>query len=819
MRSVRQFPPWLLGSRLDPPAVASVTIERPRLLGETVSRARRTIVVAPPGFGKTDLLVGEFRRSGDGEARAAWFAADPLDDPGTILAYIAAALGIDPEPLLAMADHYPARALQGLLATIDTRRTPHSLILDDVDRWTPDVREVVLIPLFRLAPENLAILCSLRSTDEQLAAHTDLSLGPTDLQFDLDDVKRLCGRSISMRRARSLLRQSQGWPKLVGVLTEQYRRSITPAMADTVIGEFAHKHLAPLLAPEDRMLLAKLGALREFDASLARRLGSGPSFERLMDLKLIAAVPARDGLALAVNPLLTRLAPDLTADEIMVVRKTAFFNLFEREKFVAAMRLAVEIDDDACITAIIDACDPMEMFLGRGIAPLERITELIPEEVLERDSRLACGCVISLLKNGRIREASVLVEKMAETMPALEITEAAEENAHFFVARALLNIHQGRMLSPDELRLMSGLAERWAERRPEARSWIAAVKTHAAQIAGRIAEARAAALEGIRHCSDFDGRYATFYHHFDLAVIEAIAGRRSLARETFARIMRDYRDVMAADMRLRVILDAFLIELDHEEHPRNFDAMGRLRTICRELPFLEGWPDVFAAAFRTYAEKLVLAGDADGAIALLDAGRGYAEREGIAPLVFILDHQRAIVHMITGDSRAARSAVASYASLDDASILHRSWREVEICLEARAMLDRVMPDRRLPLLLAAAMSHAVFHDLGRCKQRYAALAAPANHGLRAEMAAAICREDPGPADISGHLLTQRGREVMTALATGMTDKEIGLLLGISPHGVRYHLKRVYAQMNVETRAEACRKLNLLSPTNQRSPPY
>lgn len=818
MEIVRQTPPWLIRDRLRPPAGGAVSIERPRLVA-VMSRGapHRTIVVAPPGFGKTDLLAERYRSGEDRDSGVAWLAADPIDDPSTIIAYLAAGLEIDPDPLLDLAERATGRALQGLLAAIAARGRQSCLILDDVDLWSDEVRRAVLLPLFRLAPRDLSIICSLRFADEELGMHADLVMEPADLRFDLDEVKRLCGRSISVRRARTLLRQSQGWPKLVGVLTEQYRRTITPAMADAVVGEFSRKRLAPLLAPDDLDLLAQLAALREFDLPLARCFGSKASLARLTELTLFAPTQTREGLGLAVNPLLMCLAPDIAPGDAVAARRTAFSDLFERAEYVAAMRFAVEIGDDACIARIIDARDPLEIFLGRGIAQLEKITGLIPLDVVERDTRIACACVISLLKNGKIRQASTLVEKVAERIASSEGFVTAEENAHFFVAKTLLAIHQGKALSSRDIALMASLAERWAERLPEARSWIAAVKTQAAQTMGRIAEARAAALEGIGSCGGFDGRYAIFYHYCDLGVVEAVAGRRSLARETFARIARDYRDVIHADIRLRVILDAFLIELDHEDDPRNFEAMGRLRTICRELPFLEGWPDLFAAAFRTFSEKLVLAGDLRGAVALLDAGLVYARREGVDPLVFILDHQRAIIHMMTGDPATAGEAVAAYRALDDSDILNRSWREVEVCLEARALLDRAVPDRGLPLLLAAGMSHAVFNELGRCKARYAALADPANRGLRAEMAAAMSAAGGERGAAANHLLTPRAREVLAALARGMTDKEIGLELGLSPHGVRYHLKRAYAQINVGSRGEACEKLTQASLVS--TPPY
>ena len=79
-------------------------------------------------------------------------------------------------------------------------------------------------------------------------------------------------------------------------------------------------------------------------------------------------------------------------------------------------------------------------------------------------------------------------------------------------------------------------------------------------------------------------------------------------------------------------------------------------------------------------------------------------------------------------------------------------------------------------------------------------------GFRSALASAMDLNDGKRRliQVANPFLTPRALEVMKALRGGMSDKEIALLLGISPHGVRYHLKRVYAQMKVQTRDEACR---------------
>jgi DNA-binding CsgD family transcriptional regulator len=51
-------------------------------------------------------------------------------------------------------------------------------------------------------------------------------------------------------------------------------------------------------------------------------------------------------------------------------------------------------------------------------------------------------------------------------------------------------------------------------------------------------------------------------------------------------------------------------------------------------------------------------------------------------------------------------------------------------------------------------------------------------------------------------LTEREREVLQWLAGGKTDRDIALILGISPRTVHKHLQRIYEKLGVETRTAA-----------------
>ena len=52
------------------------------------------------------------------------------------------------------------------------------------------------------------------------------------------------------------------------------------------------------------------------------------------------------------------------------------------------------------------------------------------------------------------------------------------------------------------------------------------------------------------------------------------------------------------------------------------------------------------------------------------------------------------------------------------------------------------------------------------------------------------------------ILTAREHDVAAELAQGRSNKEIARALAMSEHTVKFHLKAIFAKLNVESRAEA-----------------
>ena len=58
------------------------------------------------------------------------------------------------------------------------------------------------------------------------------------------------------------------------------------------------------------------------------------------------------------------------------------------------------------------------------------------------------------------------------------------------------------------------------------------------------------------------------------------------------------------------------------------------------------------------------------------------------------------------------------------------------------------------------------------------------------------------------MLSERQREVLLQLP-GHRDKEIAAALGLTEHGVRHHLRKLFAKLGVASRDEAVRRARKL----------
>lgn len=310
-------------------------------------------------------------------------------------------------------------------------------------------------------------------------------------------------------------------------------------------------------------------------------------------------------------------------------------------------------------------------------------------------------------------------------------------------------------------------------------------------------------------------------------------------------------DVLAAELALECNDVAGI-----EESARGFAA--RLRGTA-------AWFDIHAAAFSVAAEINFVRHGADATLAFLDESRTQAEAIGLPSVTRLLSILRATVLIFNRENdRAANAWDAAGLPVETQDVLdlnRQSWREMEAIAVARIRLAtargawdsareladglcRVAEERGLvrTLLRGLALAMVVEHrsrardaaearlvrylritrdvDYVRPLFRDRAISAAvlrrvlethADPEISASAAAMALRLSGMTSSVPPALsspvtptLTTRERAVLEGAARGDRDKEIALALGLSSHGVRYHLTRAYRKLDAPNRVTAVR---------------
>ena len=625
-----------------PPRLPRSALEREWLVRvwAQVSDRAAIAVIAPPGFGKTTLLMQWRRLWREQGALVAWLSVDEEDDPTRFVMAllhavrrVASSATVDTlAKQFAAQPHQEMEALTVLLAEIAELGTETFLVLDNAEKL-PDstVRESLAYLLYN-APANLHVVIGSRVPLTQLpweaATKGDFAvLGAEDLRFrpaeSVEILEQRFNGRLSLDDCMRLHEATEGWPiglQLAAATIEgQIDTSAAIASLSARRGGIERYFVESLFLrlPEPLAdFLTRIAILDHLNAELCAAVTgcsmAGPYLERLTQETPIMMVGEQDWIRLhplARDFLLGRFER-LPLAERTELHKRAFQWFAERDRFHEAASHALAAGDAALAQAF--AVRSLWTLGTRGmIAEAWDWIDRIQPDLLSKDTelRLIAAWIIALSeRHAEALETAQSVLDDPTTTPEIKVIA--------------LRVAAGATVSADHLGLMPDLISRWTDlpARGDEPIYDAAYRNTQAFMAlhrGSTDEARRLAAQAVAHGKTGTLRLVSAYATAVVAVSHLWDGNAYLAEATVRPVLaqaeqEDGRRGMIPSL-FAPVLAAALLERDQPEAARTLLA-NRLDVIERT-----GAPDTILLAYRTLAYVALNHGDERNAVNVLES--------------------------------------------------------------------------------------------------------------------------------------------------------------------------------------------------------
>ena len=759
------------------------------------------------------------------------------------------------------------RRTKYLSAAIGAAGRPCLLVLDDAEKIVHSEAVQSINFLLQHAPPNLCIALGLRENPGLDIAGTVLAgngvyLTVDQLRFGKPDIGRFFGGTLSRRELNELEERSEGWP----VVLRAYRNmkldkgSRRRAMQDLAHGtgmaaEWLSERLLQRLAPEDRRLLLDVALFEYIKPELANEmLGIGnvrARMERLVVLDGLLRVDDAGGLRL--HPMLREYCAALYQRESpqrfarmhgRIARAEA-----QQGHVVQALRHAKEAGDNTLLGELVEQAGGARIWARLGAKGIAAVESFLNAEVIEAFPRAGLVRVVLLGQTSRVAEGLALYGRLAAATKGFTKDRPGGND---------------RALREDDLLIqaaMSGFSCRPLDA-PEVQAMLASSeRTAANEDTDPIVKGALNLLLGIvdQMRGAFDGAWRRGGRSVDSfeqagAVYGCMFTRLHLGSVAFAQGRLDEALDCYASARPTTVAEVMATEVRHERSVYGPQyASPDLLTIANL-----GWFDVYAAAYSLTAEQAFETNGPRAALLAVEDAKVRSRAKGLLGVERYLDALQVYWLLRDGRIGAAEQAWRDFELPTDSETLLdlelAGWRRVEVSACARIHLQLAREEFDAAAALAQSLcAVAEEHGLRRMLMNGVALAmaAAALAGRGDEAASQMARflDLADEVDIVRPLTqvreqalavlaqlvdktagarrttvvqllaklgieeeaepppyTQRELEVVLGVEQGLRNKEIADRLGITEHGVRYHLKNLYSKTNAKGRSDVVRRV-------------
>lgn len=535
-----------------------------------------------------------------------------------------------------------------------------------------------------------------------------------------------------------------------------------------------------------------------------------------------------------------------------------------RGHLLRAVGHCVEGNDQVRAATFIEESGGLLTWVKEGLTRLRTALAMVDEEVIRARPRLSLIQCLVLMKSGKPRDARALFD--ATRLALASWHEPSPQVDHeTTIIDHMLHAYAGTDLTDDLFDSLEGAIHEIPPDEHFIRGHHFTVLCGLNSSRGRFAQSRRYGHDAIREFRAGHSIYGEAYIQIHLGDVAYGEGDGAAAAEHYRKarelIRRHFRD----DDAMRLIVDVLFAELRYGHN--RLDSIPRAaESFPRQLERREAWFNIFAAAYTTASNLVAVRSDTSAALVMLDEQRDYAISQGMTSLENLILGQSAALMLRDGEVERARLLVAEAGLTAGRYDTHTNmpWRERDVVIQTLARL--LIAERRGQDALALVMrflprsqaqnhrrSSTVFHLLGSlandqigdtaaaARELHSALMiASASGEIRAFLdegepvyrlldafddGASAKTVDPGILDRARLVrdafkrhrkrdlsLTDRELEVLRELVGGSPNKVIARNMGISHNTVRYHLKNIFAKMNVDSRlraVDAAHRANIL----------
>ena len=690
----------------------------------------------------------------------------------------------------------------------------------------------------------------LRFSGAEVARFFDLMLSRSQLDKEID---RSAGWPLALRISHNRIERS----------TET-----DAGIVKDFVGNWIEARLFVGLGRDDRAFLLDLGMFEWIDASLLDEvLQRGDSMHRLESMSVLAGLLEPVSYDVTRNWRLHPLVREHcarrrfreTPDRFRAIHCRLAEALMRRGETVPAMRHAVEGGDPLLAGDILERAGGVRLWAHQGAVQLQAANRLLSEEVISARPRLALVRCIAFVLSGSLDEARKLYHEVTTTHPPRHSDEDDPDfdySVDECIVRGGMALFAGELGASEFMRTLSADIERLA--RSMRMDQVTRGHLEYARCASHYLKGEFdAALERLAMAREFlaGSQYIAMHGELLHGQVDLAQGRAQEAESRYRSAQRIARKCVVLDPVSALGCDLALKELALECN--RVSSAAELFGVPRVLMKYGAPFSFFAMAVSVAIEQRLRAGQVDRALAVADEQLAFVRAGGLISLVRYVAGLRISVLVIAGRLEEAGRAWGRDNLAEDSErivdLAGQTWREMEAlsCArlrwliaierfgEARGLardLSAVTAERRLirTRMWGLALSVVLEQRAGEPEaalahlEEFLSLFAESPYAWplvkeRATCTAVVKRfldqrpdspyrtyaqsflpEMRGLDDDPEPVFSQREMEVLRLLES-QRDKQVAAELGITVHGVRYRLRKVFAKLGVASRREAVRR--------------